>query len=296
MHFKNKLERKEFVVLAEVTPPKGADATSMLAGAAQLTQLVDALVVTDMTGAVMRMSALGAAALLQNKGYRTVLEVQCRDRNRLALQGDLLAAGALGITDLLVSAGEDLRSGDHPEANAVFDLQPLDLLEVLAKLQQGRDMAGGELHGAPGFLVGASARVALQGKALETEVQDLRRKSERGAAYFLTQPVFDLASLQPFLKKIEGGGLKLIPTVLLLKSVGMARYIATHIEHIHIPSGLIDRIQNAEDTPGECIRIARELVASLKSEGFSGVCLSALGWEHRAAEVLGSLAYSGARE
>jgi len=290
MHLKSKLDREEFVVLAEVTPPKGSDAAAMLACAAQLAQQADALVVSDMSGAVMRMSALGAAALLQSKGYPTVLEVQCRDRNRLALQGDLLAAGALGIAGLLVSTGEDLHSGDHPEAKAVHDLQPLDLLEAIAGLRQGRDMAGRELNGAAGFLVGATARAGPEGKALESEVQELRRKAEMGAAYFLTQPVFDPAFLQPLSKKVGGSGLKLIPTVMLLKSVGMARYIAAHFEHIHIPPGLIERMQDAEDTPGECIRIARELISNLKSAGFSGVCLAALGWEHRAAEILASLA------
>jgi len=296
MHLRDKLAKNEFVVLAEVTPPKGADPTAMLAGAAHLAPLTDAMLVPDMPGANLRMSALGAASLLKSRGYPVVLEMHCRDRNRLALQGDLLAAWALGITDLLVSSAEDLSSGDHPEAKAVFDLGSQELLDLLAKLSQGMDMSGVQLHGAPAFLAGAAAKAAQQGNALEAEAQNVRRCAERGAAWFLTQPVFDPADLQPLLKKTSIAGLKVIPTVLLLKSVGMARYIAAHIEHIRIPDRVTERLQNAEDPPAECIRIARETVAALRNEGFSGVCLSTLGWEHRAAEVLETPAEHGRRE
>ncbi len=304
MHLNEKLERGEFAVLAEITPPKGTDVTAMRQTAAALGEQVDALVVPDLKGAVMRMSALGAAALLQQQPSElqqqpreVVLAVHGRDRNRLALQADLLAASAQGITNLLVGTAEDPRMGDHPEARAVEDLRPLEILGAVQSLQQGRDLAGGELKGVPAFLVGAAVRAPLGEKALAAEVEETRRKAERGAAYFVTPPVFDIESLEPFLKAVRGDRLRVIPTVLLLKSAGMARYIDAHIEQIRIPAALIDRIQNAEDAPRECVRIAAETVSLLRREGVSGVLLSTVGWEFRVPEILGAggLAVSAGR-
>jgi 5,10-methylenetetrahydrofolate reductase len=295
MHLKEKLARGEFAVLAEITPPKGTDVTAMQATAARLGEQVDALVVPDLKGAVMQMSALGAAALLRQQPLDVVLGIQCRDRNRLALQADLLAAGALGVTDLLVGTSEDPRLGDHPQARSVDDLSPLDLLDAVRSLQQGRDLAGRELQGAPKFLVGATARTALDGEALAAEVDEVRRKAAAGAAYFVTPPLFALESIEPFLKAIKGDGIPVIPTVLLLKSAGMARYIDAHMDQISVPGALIDRIQGAEEASRECVRIAAEMVSRLRREGFSGALLSTVGWESRIPEILGAESAEGLR-
>ena len=288
MHLSGKLQRGDFVVLAEILPPKGTAVEQMLATATQLISHVDALVVTDMSGAIMRMSALGAAGLLQQKAPDTVLEMGCRDRNRLALQADLLSAAAHGITNLLVTSSEDLAHGDHPQAKPVFDLQPRELLDAVRSLQQGRDMAGGDLCGAPRFLAGAAVGDVYRPGNLQAVVDEVHQMADRGAAYFVTPPLFDLESIRPFLQRVKGEGLKIIPTVLLLKSVGMARYIAAHIDRIHIPPGVIDRIRNAEDTVQECIRVAAQTVSSLREEGFSGVLLSMLGWEGHVQDVVGT--------
>jgi len=288
MDLSGKLQTGDFVVLAEIMPPKGTAVEPMMAAAAQLSGHVDALVVTDMSGAMMRMSALGAAALLQKNATDTVLEMGCRDRNRLALQADLLAASAHGITNLLVGKAEDLARGDHHQAKPVFDLQPLDLLDAVRSLQQGRDMAGGELSGSPRFLVGAAVGDVFLPRALPAEVDEIHRMADRGAAYFVTPPLFDMESIRPLLQKVKGEGLKIIPTVLLLKSVGMARYIAAHIDRIRIPPEVIERIQNAEDAAQECIRIAAQTISRLREEGFSGALLSMLGWEARVQEVVGT--------
>ncbi len=295
MHLKAKLDQGAFVVLAEVAPPKGTDVSEFLGSAAKLLGLADALLVPDLAGAVMRMSALGAAVLLQQKVTDTVLQVCCRDRNRLALQADLLAASAHGITHLLVAEAEEPAMGDHPQARAVDDLQPLELLETVRTLQQGFDLAGRELSGVPRFMVGSTVRPVLEGRALKQEVEEVRRKAAAGAAYFVTPPIFDLDSLSPFLKEIEGEAIRIIPTVLVLKSVGMARYIDAHLDHIHLPPGLIERIQGAADTPRECVRVAAELVAGIRERGFSGVLLSAVGWAGRLPEVLGSVSIHGSK-
>jgi 5,10-methylenetetrahydrofolate reductase len=288
MHFSGKLQRGDFVVLAEIMPPKGTAVQPMMAAAAQLLGHVDALVVTDLRGAMMRMSALGAAALLQQKAGDTVLEMGCRDRNRLALQADLLAASAHGMTNLLVTRAEDLVQGDHPQGKPVFDLQPTELLDAVRSLQEGRDMAGGELGGSPRFLVGAAAGDIFRPQALPAEVDEIRRMADRGAAYFVTPPLFDMESIRLFLDTVKGEGLKIIPTVLLLKSLGMARYIAAHVDWVHIPPRVIERIQDADDATEECIRIAAHTVSRLREEGFAGVLLSMLGWENRVQEVVGT--------
>jgi 5,10-methylenetetrahydrofolate reductase len=214
------------------------------------------------------------------------MQVCCRDRNRLALQGDLLAAQALGIPNVMAVHGEDISFGDHHQARAVNDLTLLELLAAIQTLQSGRDLAGIELKGAPRFLVGANVNVGKTGGAMEAELAELDKKMAVGAEFFITTPVFDVNVLDQFRKRLGQRPAKLIPTVMLLKSVGMARYIDRHIEQIHIPGELIDRIQKSPDRVRECIQIAAELIAALKNEGYSGVCISTLGWEDRLPAIL----------
>jgi len=286
MHLKEKLDSGEFVILAEIEPPKGVDVSMMVTNATRVKDRVDAFVVPEMIDAVLRMSALGGAMILQGKGMETVMQVACRDRNRLALQADLLAASACGITNVMVVRGEDPRFGDHQEAKAVYDLETLELLEATRRLQRGQDMAGVDLSGSPQFLVGSTVNAGAKEKALDSELKELNEKIETGVQFFVTQPLFDLASIDSFLKQVGHRKTKIIPTVLLLKSVGMARYIERHSEQVHIPEGLIDRIQKASDKTGECTRIAVEMVSSLRDGGFSGVLLSTVGWEHKLPNIL----------
>ncbi|MGQ9687164.1 MAG: methylenetetrahydrofolate reductase [Desulfobaccales bacterium] len=286
MHLQEKLEFKKFIVLAEMDPPKGTDVDSLLANAMNVKGRVDAFVIPEMSNAVMKMSSLGGALLLQSRGLETVMQVCCRDRNRLALQADLLAAQALGIPNVMAVQGEDISFGDHHQARAVNDLDLLELLSAIQTLQMGRDLAGIELKGAPRFLVGAAVNVGKSGGALDAELAELDKKMERGAEFFITTPVFDLKGLDQFRKRLGNRPAKIIPTVMLLKSVGMARYIDRHLDQIHIPGELIDRIQKAPERVRECIQIAAELVAALKNEGYCGVCLSTLGWEDRLPAIL----------
>ncbi|HAY21876.1 MAG TPA: 5,10-methylenetetrahydrofolate reductase [Desulfobacterales bacterium] len=286
MHLQEKLEFKKFIILAEMEPPKGTDVSSLVANATNVKGRVDAFVAPEMNNAVMKMSSLGAALLLQSKGFETVMQVCCRDRNRLALQADLLAAQALGIPNVMAVTGEDISYGDHHRARAVNDLDLLELLAAIQTLQSGRDLAGIELQGAPRFLVGASLNVGKSGGALEAELAELDKKMAVGAQFFITSPIFALKVLDQFRKRLGNRPAKIIPTVMLLKSVGMARYIDRHLEQIHIPAGLIERIHKAPDRVRECIMIAAELIAGLKDEGYSGVQISTLGWEDRLPAIL----------
>ncbi len=286
MRLQSKLKAGEFAILAEIEPPKGVDVSAMVTNAQKVKDRVDSFVVPEMSNAVMRMSALGGAMILQGKGMETVMQINCRDRNRIALQADLLSAYGCGITSVMAVTGQDPSFGDHHQARSVYDIDLLELLKVIGNLQQGRDMAGVELIGAPAFLVGTTANAGAKGKSPEIEWEDMNQKLEAGAEFFITPPLFDLDAIDPFLKKIDLQKSKIIPTVLLLKSIGMARYIARNMEHIHIPEALIQRIQKAPDKARECLVIASELISQLKVKGFGGVMIATLGWEHKLPEIL----------
>jgi len=286
MHLKTKIESGEFVVLAEMEPPKGADVSSLIKNARRVKEQVDAFLIPEMSNAVMRMSALGGAITLQQAGMETVMQICCRDRNRLALQADLLAASACGISNVMAVSGQDTRFGDHHQAKAVYDITLMELLESLKKLQDGKDMAGIDLRGSPRFLVGSTVQAQAKGESLEAEIELLNQKSSSGARFFITPPVFDPGFFGPFMNRIDRSRIAVIPTVLLLKSAGMARYMSRNVEHVVIPDAVITRIQNAPDKVRECIQIAAEMIAALRSEGFSGVSVSTIGWEDKLPDIL----------
>ena len=286
MQLKNKFDTGEFAILAEIDPPKGVDIAAMTANAMRVKGEVDAFIVPEMGNAVMRMSSLGGAMILQAKGLQTVMQVNCRDRNRIALQADLLAAAGCGIANVMAVTGEDPSFGDHHKARSVYDIDLLELLRSIQGLQLGKDMAGIELQGAPRFLVGASTKAGTEGISAELELDELYKKADAGAEFFITPPLFDLAAIRKFVKRIDRPQVKIIPTVLLLKSVGMARYMARNMKHVYIPDDLISRIQKAPDKVRECLRVASETVSALKAEGFSGAMLSTIGWEHKLSDIL----------
>ncbi|MBW1980655.1 MAG: methylenetetrahydrofolate reductase [Deltaproteobacteria bacterium] len=286
MNMQSKLISGDFLVLAEMEPPKGVDVSHMVESAVMVRGRVDAFVVPEMSNAVMRMSSLGGAILLQSKGFEAVMQLCCRDRNRLALQADLLAAEALGVANVMAVTGEDPSYGDHHKARAVYDIDLLELLHVIKTLQQGRDMAGVELRGAPSFLVGSFVNSGATGGALDLELQELDKKMAAGAEFFLTPPVFDLEAYASFSKKVGDRKGKIIPTVLLLKSVGMARYIDRHLDNVSIPAAIINRIQKAGDRVRECVLIAAEIVRSLKEAGCCGVHIVTIGWENKLLDIL----------
>ncbi len=284
MLLKSKLDKGKFAVLAEMEPPKGTDVSLMVTNANKVKGKVDAFVVPEMSNAVMRMSALGGAMILREKGMETVMQVCCRDRNRLALQADLLAAGACGIHNIMAVTGEDPKTGDHHQARSVYDIHLLELLQAITGLRNGRDMAGIELKGSPDLMVGSTVNAGSTSP--ELEIEDMNKKIEAGTEFFITPAVFDLSAIEPFLKRADKEKSKIIPTVLLLKSVGMARYIDRNLEHVHIPRSLISRIQKAGDKVRECTRIASEMVADLKEQGFGGALVSTIGWENKLPEIL----------
>ncbi len=289
MSLKEKLAAGEFVLLAELEPPKGVHVAPMLDHARRLKERVEAFLVPEMHQAVMRMSALGAAFLLRQEGMEPVMQVCCRDRNRLALQGDLLAAFACGIENLLVVSGEDPSLGDHHRARAVYDLSALELLEAIGGLERGRDLAGVDLEGAPRFFTGATTQAGSPGRSAELEAEDIAQRMRAGARFFLTPPIFDPELLEPVVRRLDQGRQALVPTVLLLKSLGMARYIERNVPHIRIPPETIERLQRAPDKVRECVQIAVEGIRALRSRGYPAVAVATLGWEDKLPEIVEAL-------
>jgi len=276
----------KFVVLGEFEPPKGTDFSAYLKNANLSRGRVDAVVVPEMANAVLKASSLGGCAYLQREGMEPVFQICCRDRNRLALQADILSAAALGIKNIMAVPGEDIRFGDHPQARAVHDLDLLGLLETLQKLQAGKDLAGIELRGVPRFCVGSTLDTGAPGGLLNIELENLKRKVELGVQYVVTNPIFDLRRFEQFIKRLDGEPVAVIPTVLLLKSAGMARYIDRNIKGITIPPEMIRDIQKAPDKVQECVRIAGNLVSRIRDMGMAGVLISTAGWEDKLPQIL----------
>jgi len=205
MLLEHKLDSGEFAVIAEMEPPKGTRVADLVAHARRVKDRVSAFLVPEMNHAVMRMSALGGAMVLQAQGMDAVMQVCCRDRNRLALQGDLLAAAACGVGSVVVVGGEDPSHGDHHQARAVHDIAPLELLNAIAKLQQGRDMAEVELDGSPRFLVGSTTNAGARGRSPEIEAEEIARTAAAGARFVITPPIFDLAEVRPVMRRVDPG-------------------------------------------------------------------------------------------
>jgi len=272
----------KFTVTAEVAPPKGADLAPVLAVAARL-QGVTAVNVTDNQGANMRLCALVLAGELQRRGIETVLQVTCRDRNRVALQSDLLGAAALGIENLLILSGDHSKFGDHPDARPVFDLDSVQLLDVVAGLMQGHDMAGKPLAGAPRFFPGAAVNPAAE--PFELVLQKVRKKAESGARFFQTQSVFSRVELERLRQAVTPLGVPVLAGVLLVRSAKMARFLNANIPGMRVPETLIARLEQAADPLAEGMAIARETVGWAR-ELCQGVHLMTLGFEERIPEIL----------
>jgi len=285
MSFQKRLSTGEFVVLAEMNTPKGVDTSQLVSQARRLKGRVDAVTVPDMDNGIMRMSALAGGVLLNQQGIESIIHVYCRDRNRMALQGDMLAAYGLGIQNLIVVCSEDMANCDHQDAKTVNDLDELTLIGAIRSLEQGVDLAGLELNGTPSFIVGCTMGQCADEAALERELEAAKKKVEAGAGFVVTPAVYDLNLFRSFMDRAKGLGVPIIATVFLLKSVGSARYIASTEPASGLSEELIRRIRKASDREMECIRVAGETAAALK-ELAQGVRIVTLGWEHRLPAIL----------
>lgn len=285
MSFQKKLSSNEFCVLAEMHTPKGVNIARLVNDARRIKGRVDAIVVPDMDNGIVRMSGLAGGVLMRQEGIETILHMYCRDRNRLALQGDAMAAHVLGINNIVVVHSEDMSQSDHREAQAVTDIDEVRLLEALRALAGGKDMGGFELDGIPSFTAGCTIAPYENDRELDRELEAAGKKVAAGASFVITPPVFDIDSLNSFMVKAKDLKAPVIPTVFLLKSLAIAQYIANSEPGANISDDLIRRIRKSPDRELEGIKIAGETIAALKGVA-QGVKVQTLGWEHKLPEIL----------
>ena len=286
MSLKSLLEAGKFVVTAEVGPLKGTDTTEVEEVAELLRGKVDAVNVTDQQSSVMRLGSMATCHLLKEEGLEPVFQVTCRDRNRLALQSDLLSAYVLGIENVLAITGDLPSLGDHPQAKPVYDLDSVQLLWVIGRLNEGYDMAGNELQGKPHFFPGAVVNPGADTEAaFELQLIKMEKKIKVGARFFQTQAIFDVNAFTKFMKRVEGFNIPILAGIIPLKSAGMARFMNKNVAGISVPEELINKMAAAEDKAMTGIEIAANLIKELKSL-CQGVHIMPIGWEKKVPAIL----------
>jgi len=285
MSFKERLESGKFVVVTELQPPKGKDLSELFEFADLLKGRVDAINVPDLQNAIMRLGSLSVCTLLKSKGMEVIFNLSCSNRNRLALQSELLNASVLSLKNVLLMQGDHPSIGDHFEAQAVFDLDVMGLLGAAKRLQEGYDLMGNDLQGKPQFCLGTQINATAKGHVLDLEVMDIEKKIRMGVDFFFTNAVYDVSLFEPFIKKVAHFKVPIIAAITLLKSVGMARYVNKHVEGASIPDSIIDRLMKASDKQKASIEIAGGLIKELKGL-CQGVQIIPLGWEKQVPALL----------
>jgi len=286
MSLRSLLEAGEFVVTAEVGPLKGTSTTEIEEVGDLLQGKVSAVNVTDQQSAVMRLGSLATCHLLRDKGLDPVFQLTCRDRNRLALQSDLLSASVLGIENVLAITGDLPSLGDHPQAKPVYDLDSVQLLWVMKRLSEGYDMAGNELEGTPSFFPGAVVNPGADTEAsFELQIIKMEKKIAAGARFFQTQAIFDADTFAKFMERVDGFKVPILAGIIPLKSAGMARFMNKNIAGINVPDELIDLMAKAEDRAATGIEIAANTMKDLKGM-CQGVHIMAMGWESKVPAML----------
>jgi len=282
--FKEKLLAGKFVVTSEIGPPKGIETQHLLEDAELIRGRVDGINVTDLQSSVMRLGSLAVCSLLIQRGLEPIFQVTCRDRNRLALQSDILSAAALGIENLLILTGDHTTLGDHPDAKPVFDLDSAQLLQVVRKLQEGFDMRGNKLEGAaPKYCMGAVVNPGAD--PIEPQIMKMEKKIAAGAEFFQTQAVYDLKIFENFLNKTKHLKVPIMAGIVLLKSAGMARYMNKNVAGVSVPEDLIKEMETTKDKTATSVDIASRLIKELKPI-CQGIHIMPIGWDKKVPLVL----------
>ncbi len=283
---KDTLESGAFVLTAELIPPKGVNLEPMFEKADLLKGLITAFNLTDSYTAKMSMAPMAAARLLLDRGVESILQLTCRDRNRIALQGDMLGAAALGISNVVCMGGDPPSIGDHPEAKAVFDFDAVTLLEAITALGQGHDIHDNPLRGTPEFYPGAVTNPGADD--LDFEIGRLSQKIEAGAKFFQTQAVYEPAAYEKFANATAKFNVPMLPSIILLKSGDMARFFNEKVPGITVPDDLIkemDAASTPEEKRAKSIEIAARTIRELRPL-CQGVHLIAAGWESSLPQVI----------
>src|SRR5271170_2246907 len=244
MHrFQEKILSGKFTVTTELTPPKGVDLSELLAKADALKGIVDAVNITESPRARMAVEPKSVGHLLQDRGIEAIVQITARDRNRIAIQADLLGGSLLGIGNYLFMTGDDPKNGDHPDAKGVFDLTTLEMLSAARSLRGGRDLSGAELRGAPQLFIGATTNPGVPD--LAREVENTRRKMDAGAQFFQTQAIFDVETLRRFIDAANLGTTPLLAGVIPLKSAKMAAWLNSSVPGIRVPDSVLAEMESA---------------------------------------------------
>ena len=277
----------QFVVTAEVGPPKGIHVDHLVEEAKEYLGGITAVNVTDNQSSVMRMGSLPACVALKNAGLNPILQLTCRDRNRIALQSELLGAAMLGIDNILCLTGDHTKMGDHPGAKPVFDLDSVSLLHTACQLEKGLDLSGNELVGEPPkFAKGAV--VSPCSDSVDAQLAKMERKVMAGADYFQTQAVFDSEKFISFMEKAKQFGKPVQLGVIIPKSAGMAKFMNKNVAGVHVPQWMIDELA-ADKEKAKAGITGVELAAKVIKECrpyCQGLHIMALGWEAKVPELL----------
>ena len=279
MSLKESLESGVFTVTGEIGPPKGVNVEKCLEEAEKyLKGKVAAVNVTDIQSAVMRIGSLAICKKLLDMDIEPVFQMTCRDRNRLALQSDLLSAYVLGIRNVLSLTGDHVILGDHPGAKPVFDLDSVSLLEAMRILESGKDLAGNELDGVPSFFKGAV--VTPYTEVPELQLMKTEKKIQAGARFFQTQAVYDTANFEKFMKEAARFNVPVLVGIVLLKSAGMAKFMNENVAGVFVPDDLIKEMASVpkEDRRKKSVEIAARLIREMK-DMCQGVHIMPLGWD-----------------
>jgi len=285
--FEEKLNSDHFLVTTEVGPPKGADVSEMVHYIELLKDRVDAINITDHQSSVMRFPSLGGCLLVKELGGEPILQMTCRDRNRLALQADLLLAYSRGIRNVLCLTGDSIDVGDHKEAKPVFDLDSVQLLRMIRTMESGKDLSGNDLKGAPEFCIGTTVHPAAD--FIEPQLIKFEKKVAAGAQFFQTQGIYDLDSLRRFMQYASQFNVKILAGIIVMVSARMARYMNDNVPGVIVPQAIVDELANVEKGKGlqKGVEIAVRTIKAVKEEKLChGVHIMAVGNERIVPEIV----------
>ena len=285
--FREVLKSGKFVITSEIGPPKGTNIEKMLHHIDLLKDKVDALNVTDHQSSVMRFPSIGGCLAIKERGGEPILQVTCRDRNRLALQAELLFAYTRGIRNVLCLTGDAVLVGDHKAAKGVFDLDSTQLLKTIRQMEAGKDSGGNDLDGTVEFCAGAI--VTPEAKPIEPQLIKFEKKVEAGAEFFQTQAIYDLDNFGKFTEYARQFPVKILAGIILLVSARMAKYMNENVPGILVPQNLIDELASAPkgEALNRGIEIAGRMIATLEKESIChGVHVMAIGREEMVPDIL----------
>jgi 5,10-methylenetetrahydrofolate reductase len=281
-------DKGEFVVTAEVGPPKGVEIDHLIKDAHEFLETrVHALNVTDNQSSVMRTGSLATCKVLKDEGLLPIFQITCRDRNRIALQSDVLSAALLGIENLLLLTGDYTTLGDHPQAKPVFDLDSVSLTHAVKLLEQGLDLAGNEVDGTPPkFAKGAV--VSPCSDSVDVQLAKMEAKVKAGTEYFQTQGVYEPEKFFEFMEKAKQFGVPVQLGVIIPKNVGMCRYMNGNVAGVHVPEDMIEELKKDKERTksGDVgVELCAKIIKECKDH-CQGVHIMSLGWENRIPEIL----------